>query len=63
MTGLSDITLNSLDYHWARIRSQEHSGPVLTAIGIVLLTYVFYNVRPLLSHTTHSGCSVMKRVY
>lgn len=57
MTGLSGIALNSLDYHWEKIRNQEHSGPILTAIGVVLLTYVFYNVWPLLSQTSNTGCS------
>lgn len=34
-----------LDHHqWHHLRHQEHAGPILTAVAVVLLTYVLYTV-------------------
>ncbi|KAI9038068.1 uncharacterized protein KD926_011306 [Aspergillus affinis] len=33
-----------LGYQWHQIREQEHAGPFVTAVVVVLLTYMLYNV-------------------
>lgn len=33
-----------LSYQWHQLKEQEHATPVLTAVVVVLLTYVLYTV-------------------
>ncbi|OAQ77986.1 phenylacetate 2-hydroxylase [Purpureocillium lilacinum] len=44
MASVSDVSNHLLDQHWSRIKNQEHAGPVLVAVAVVLLTYTLYNV-------------------
>ncbi|PWI71873.1 phenylacetate 2-hydroxylase [Purpureocillium lilacinum] len=44
MGSVSDVSNHLLDQHWSRIKNQEHAGPVLVAVAVVLLTYTLYNV-------------------
>jgi len=38
------ISSDWLGYQWHQLKDQEHAGPVLTAVVVVLLTYVLYSV-------------------
>jgi phenylacetate 2-hydroxylase len=33
-----------LSYQWHQLKEQEHARPVLTAVVVVLLTYLLYTV-------------------
>ena len=37
-------TRDWLGYQWRHVAEQEHAGPILTAVAVVLLTYVLYTV-------------------
>jgi hypothetical protein len=45
-----DLRPELLGYRWAQLRDHEYAGPMLTALAVVLVTYVLYNVRFLCHH-------------
>jgi hypothetical protein len=44
MSSLSSSSFDQLEQQWRLLREQEHAGSVITALLVVAVTYILYNV-------------------